>query len=301
MQLILLTVVAVLNLGAAGPAKAQAAAGNQAALGKALQDVYVYWRNAMVANNHTAWQQITATHRKLAIQNRVLSEKGAWPADVFKLPTAPPALDGLRLLRARNKGMTAKSVYFGKVDFGVGGEPTENLLVLSFVYEGRGWKYDTAEFVNLSNLKDVRAQIKSGNLAYVDGEDFLPTGVVPPRPIVVPRAKYIAKVYTFCPGREVRVRVNNVSEHRFQDTQQAEVVVGGAKDGANQLWYSIKDLPGYKGDDPITVRVYLFSQINGVKPVKVYQYQTAKGEKPKAQGSVIFHVDAATGAKILGK
>ena len=196
--------------------------------------------------------------------------------------------------------MTAKSVYFGKVDFGIGGDPTENLLVLSFVYEGRGWKYDTAEFVNLSNLKDVRDQIKSGDLAYVDGKDFLPTGIKPAQPIVVPKAKYIAKVYTYCPGREVRVKVNKVSEHRFQDTQQSEVIIGGARDGVNELWYSIRDLPGYKGDDPMTVRVYLMSQIPGVKPIKVYQYQTKKGHKPRAKDSATFNVDAATGAKILG-
>lgn len=301
MQLILLTAVALLTFSGSQSAQAQATAGNQAALAKSLQDVYVYWRNAMVAKNHSAWKQITASHRKILIQNRVLSEKGQWPADMFKLPTAPPALNGLKLLRVRSKGLTAKAVYFGKVDFGIGGAPTENLLVLSFVYEGRGWKYDTAEFVNLSNLKDVRAQIKSGKLDYVDGAAFMPSGKKPVNPIVVQRAKYIAKVYTFCPGREVRASVNKISKHRFQDTQQAEVVIGGARDGMNELWYSIKDLPGYKGDDPITIRVYLFSQIQGVKPIKVYQYQTKKGEKPKAQGSVMFNVDAATGAKILGR
>ena len=96
------------------------------------------------------------------------------------------------------------------------------------------------------------------------------------------------------------MRVNKISAHRFQDTQQSEVIIGGARDGVNELWYSINDLPGYKGDDPITVRVYLLSQIAGVKPIKVYQYQTKKGQKPSAQESAVFSVDAATGAKILG-
>ena len=301
MQLIILTAVASMTLGVTSSVHAQALTSQQATLAKSLGASYDYWRNAMIAKNHTAWDQVTASHRKMMIQNRILSEKGFWPTDIFKLPTAPPALHGLKVLRARSKGMTAKAVYFGKIDFGVGGAPTENLLVLSFIYQGRGWKYDTAEFVNLSNLKDVRLQIQSGKYDYIDGEAFLPTGVIPSSPAPVARAKYIAKVYTFCPGREVKATVNRISKHRFQDTQQAEVIIGGARDGANELWYSIKDLPGYKGDDPITVRVYLFSQIPGVKPVKVYQYQTAKGEKPKAQGSVIFNVDAATGRKILGR
>jgi hypothetical protein len=299
-QLILLTAIALLSLGESNQLQAQTASHN-AALSKALQNGYLYWRKAMMVKNYNAWKQITASHRMISIQNRILSEKGAFPADIFKLPTAPPALTGLKLLRARSKGVTAKLVYFGKVDFGVGGKPTDNLLVLSFIYEGRGWKYDTAEFVNLGNLKDVRVQLQAGKLDYVDGADFLPSGVRPPQPITVARAKYIAKVYSYCPGREIKVTVNKISKHRFQDTQQAEVVVGGARDGLNEIWYAIKDLPGYKGDDPITIRVYLFSQIPGVKPINVYQYQTKKGEKPKAQGSVIFNVDAATGAKILGR
>ena len=299
MQLFLLTMVAMFSLGVAGSSVAQT--GNQqAGLARSLGDVYIYWRNSMISKNYGAWKQVTASHRKTALQNRITSEKGAWPGDVFELPSPPPALAGLKLLRARSKGMTAKAVYFGKVDFGVGGSPTENLLVLSFVYEGKGWKYDTAEFVNLNNLKDVRAQIKAGNFAYVDSKDFLPTGVKPMQSIVVPEAKYIAKVYTYCPGREVKVRVNKISSHRFQDTQQSEVIIGGARDGVNELWFSINDLPGYKGDDPITVRVYLLSQIEGVKPIKVYQYETKKGQKPSAQKSTVFSVDAATGAKILG-
>ena len=98
----------------------------------------------------------------------------------------------------------------------------------------------------------------------------------------------------------MKVRVNKISKHRFQDNQQSEVVIGGARDGINELTYEIRDLPGYQGDDPITIRVYLMSQVEGIKPIKVYQYQTRQGEKPKAQDSAVFQVNAETAAKILG-
>lgn len=299
LQLILLTTVVLLTLGAAQNSSAQN--GQQAALSKNLQDVYLYWRNAMVGKNYAQWRQSTTSHRKIAIQNRILSEKGAFPADIFKIPVPPPTLKGLKLLRARSKGVTAKLVYFGKVDFGVGGSPSNNILVLNYIHEGRGWKYDNAEFVNLTDLKDVRNQLLAGKLDYVDGEAFIPDGKKPQPQIVVPKAKYIAKVYTFCPGREVQVSINGVSKHRFQNTQQAEVVIGGGRDGVNSIWFSIKDLPDYKGDDPLTVRVYVFSQIQDVKPVKVFQYQIKKGEKPKFSASEKFTIDAAVAAKILGK
>jgi len=294
-----LVLVAIVSLGSIGSAGAQVA-DQQLKLGQSLDEVYTYWRDAMVKRDYRAWHQVSTTHRRIALQNRIFSEKGEWPADIFNIPAPPPTLKGLKMLRARNKGMSAKSVYFGKVNFGIGAAPTDNLLLLSFVYEGRGWKYDTAEFINLDNLKDVRAQIASGNLAYVDDQAFLPTGVKPLTPHEVPRAKYIAKVYSYCPGREVKVRVNKISKHRFQDNQQSEVVIGGARDGINELSYEIRDLPGYQGDDPITIRVYLMSQVEGIKHIKIYQYQTRQGEKPKAQDSAVFQVNAETAAKILG-
>ena len=300
MQLFLLIAIALLTLSAAPKTFAQTHQ-EAPALSKSLEDVYLYWRKAMVAKNYNAWKQITAAHRKIAIQNRIVSEKGKFPADIFKVPSAPPSLEGLKLIRGRNKGVTAKLVYFGKVNFGIGGEPSDNLLVLSFVHDGPGWKYDSAEFVNLGGLKDVRSQLQAGKLDYVDGEAFLPSGKRPRKPIVVNQPKYIAKVYSYCPGREVRATVNKISPHRFQDTQQSEVVIGGVHDGINQIRYTVKNLPSYKGDDPMTLRVYIFSQIAGVKPVKVFEYQTVKGEKPKLTGTATFSVDAADGVKVLGR
>ena len=300
LQLILLTSVALLTAGASQNVSAQTAA-QTAALGKNLQDVYLYWRNAMVSKNHGQWTQATASHRKISIQNRILSERGVFPADIFKTPVPPASLNGLKLLRARSSGVTAKLVYFGKVDFGVGGQPSDNILVLNYLHEGRGWKYDNAEFVNLSGLSAIRNELLAGNTNYVDGAAFIPDGKRPPQPIVVRQAKYIAKVYTYCPGREVQVAVNSISKHRFQNTSASEVVVGGGRDGVNSIWFSIKDLPDYEGDEPVTVRVYIFSQIEGVKPVKVFQYETKQGEEPKSSGSEQFTIDATTAAKVLGR
>ncbi|MGB1260866.1 MAG: hypothetical protein ACPG6P_12540 [Akkermansiaceae bacterium] len=305
MQLILLTLATSATLVATQDAQAQsapaAAPATKPALTQALPRVYAYWRNAMVNKNYGAWKKITAPHRRVHIQNRILSERRPFPAFVFNIPTAPPALKGLKLISSTSRGVTAKQVYFGKINFGVGGAPTENLLVLSFVYAERGWKYDSAEFINLSGLKDVRKQIQSGDYKYVKGSAFQPTGVLPRTPIAVGKAKYIAKVYTFCPGREVKADVNRFSSHRLQNTQQSEVIIGGAKDGPNTINYTIKDLPDYKGDDPITIRVYLFSEVKGVKPVEVFRYQTKKGEKPKPSGRAVFHVTPEIAARLRGK
>lgn len=267
-----------------------------------LENVYGFWRNAMINRDYAAWEKSTAAYRQMTVKNRINSERRTFPQGVFALPAAPPALKGLKLVRLKRNGTTAKCVYFGKIDFSVGGAPTDNLLVVDFIKEQTGWKYDIAEFVSLIALPDVRAELGKGDLSYIEKTpEFAPSGKVPPVPMAVPMAKYISKVYVFCPGRLVDVTVNRISKHQFGNAKEAELVIGGLRDGKNEVSFSIKGVPGGKDTEAMTIRVYAFSQIDGVKPVKAFEYQVAEGQKVKGSDTMTFDVDAAVAAKILGK
>ena len=267
-----------------------------------LESSYNAWRDAIIRRDAATWQRVTAPHRRMEVKNRIVSEKRAFPAAVFDLPTPPPTISGLKFLEAKQNGATAKASYFGKIDFGVGGEPSENLLVLSFVRGGAGWLYDRADFVNLAALPEVRKELAAGELKYLkETPEAQPSGVVPPVPIEARPAKYIAKVYVFCPGREVRVQVNKISQHRFANAKEAEVVVGGAVDGLNEVQFATKKLEGATGKEAMTIRVYLMSEVAGVKPFKAFEYQVAENGEVKPFGTSNFVVDAATVAKLAGK
>ena len=268
----------------------------------ALESSYGTWRDAIVRRDSNTWQRATAEHRKAEVRNRIVSEKLPFPAAVFDLPAPPPSLEGLKFLAAKRNGATAKASYFGKIDFSVGGDPTDNLLVLSFVQGGGGWLYDRADFVNLTALPAVRKELAAGKLSYLEETpEAQPSGVVPPTPIAANPAKYVAKVYVFCPGREVQIQVNKISRHRFANAKEAEVVIGGAVDGPNEVQYSVKKLEGGTGKEVMTIRVYLMSEVPAVMPIKIYQYQLAEGEVPKPFGTGTFNLDAATAAKVRGR
>jgi hypothetical protein len=271
------------------------------ALRAGLEKSYKIWRDAMIRKDARTWELITAEHRRVEVRNRIVSEKLPYPAAIFEVPAPPPALEGLTFLRASKNGRTAKAAYFGKVDFGVGGEPTDNLLVLSFVDARGRMMYDRADFVNLTALADVRKELAGGDLSYLDGvPEAKPSGVVPNTPIAVNPATTIAKVYVFCPGREVEVQVNKVSRHRFANAKEAETVLGGGRDGVNEVQYSIKPLEGGTGKEALTIRVYLLSEVPDTKPVKVFEYQIAEDEAPKPYGSGTFVLDAAVKKKLGG-
>jgi hypothetical protein len=267
-----------------------------------LESSYNAWRDAIVHKDPVAWQKVTAEHRRIEVKNRIVSEKRDFPATLFDLPAPPPAIAGLQFLEAKQNGGTAKASYFGKIDFGVGGEPSDNLLVLSFTQAGSRWLYDRADFVNLAALPEVRKELASGNLKYLkETPEAQPSGVVPPTPIEVRSAKIIAKVYVFCPGREVQMQVNKISRHRFANAKEAEIIIGGAVDGPNEVQFSTKKLDGGTGSEPMTLRVYLMSEVAGVQPIKAFEYQIAANGMAKPFGTEMFVVDAAMLAKLAGR
>lgn len=291
----ILAIFAALLMPAAALAQVPAAADT----GKALVATYGAWRNAMLRKDYPGWQRTTAEYRQVETRNRIVSEKRPFPAAVFEVPAPPPPLDGLKMIHLSQKGATAKVAFFGKVNFGVGGEPTDNVLVLSFINAG-GWRYDRADFVNLAALPEVRAELAGGNLKYVaETPDFQASGTVPPTPAAVAGAKYIAKVYVFCPGREVQVQVNEMSRHRFANAKEAEIVLGGAKDGANSVVYTAKGLEGGTGKEALAIRIYLMSEVDGTKPIKAYEYQVQEGGAVQPFGTGSFTVDAETAAKLV--
>ena len=264
-----------------------------------LEGVYNQWRQAIMTQNTARWSATTSTRRQVEMRNRIFSERRPFPASLFALPTAPPDLRGLTPVRVTAKGPTAKALYFGKVNFGVGGQPTDNLLVLSFVQES-GWKYDGADFINLMALPEIRAELAKGDYSSLDKPEFLPSGAPPRAPAIqlngpVP---YIAKVYCYSPGREVTVQVNRRSRHTVANNQEAEVVIGGANPGVNQVEYSIKSLPGSTGDEPLAIRVYLMSQKPGVRVPAVFEYQVPEGGTVKRSGQGTFNVDQAVASKL---
>jgi hypothetical protein len=254
-----------------------------------LENVYNNWRRAMVTKNARLWSEHTSRRRQVEVRNRLFSERSNFPQALFNLPVAPPDLRNLTPVRLKRRGPTAKMVYFGKVDFGVGGEPTENLFVVSFVQED-GWKYDNADFINLAALPDVRVSIAKGDYSVLEKPEFTPTGAMPDMPPVVLQGKvpFIAKAYAFCPGRQVTIQVNRRSRHQFANTQASEVVVGGAQPGENTVEFKVTSLPGGTGNEPLTVRVYLMSEKPGVKIPAVFEYTVPEGGDVKSKGQGTF-------------
>jgi len=143
-------------------------------LEKNLAKTYLIWQKAMVNKDYKAWDAIMASERKKEVKNRIYSEKFGFPSRIFQAPFNPPSIKDLKMLQAKESGDFAKAVFFGKVDFNVGGAPTENLLVVSYHKQANFWRFVKGEYVNLASLPSVRKQLLSGDYSYLGHADFNP-------------------------------------------------------------------------------------------------------------------------------
>lgn len=267
-----------------------------------LSKTYQLWQRSMVKKDYRVWSSVVSSERRKSAKNRILSERRNYPKALFEAPFTPPSLKTLKLVKSDVRGGVAKNVYFGAIDFEVGGTPTKNLLVVSYLNENGGWKFNGAEYVNLSGLKKVRQQLSSGDYSYLEQSDFQATSQARQyTPELSQKVPIIAKAYVYCPGRDVTLFVNNMSKHRFQNAKEAELVIGGAKKGLNELQYSIKKLPEGVGEEPMVIRVYLMSEIKGMQPIKAYELLLKEKESPKPYDTVRFEITTEMVRKLYGK
>ena len=112
-----------------------------------LDVAYNTWRLHLLRGNYDGWRATTSAYRQVKVRNLAVSEKRPFPASLFRQPMAPPALAPLMYVGSVVDGPTAAATYYGKVDLGLGQEPTDsNALVLLFTHENGKWKYDQARF-----------------------------------------------------------------------------------------------------------------------------------------------------------
>lgn len=97
---------------------------------------YNTWRLHLLRGNYDGWRATTSAYRQVKVRNLAVSEKRPFPASLFRQPMAPPALAPLMYVGSVVNGPTAAATYYGKVDLGLGQEPTDsNALVLLFTHE----------------------------------------------------------------------------------------------------------------------------------------------------------------------
>ena len=260
---------------------------NDAELNRELERVYSRWCAAMSSHDAEGWHATTASYRQVLTRNLIVSQKQPFPDALFAIPLRPPDTGLLRRVKTHTKGPTANMLFFGRVDLGLGeeNEIPENLLLLRFVREGSAWKFDTTRLINLSGLPKVRAELKStGDSPYLDDEELLPSGVVPPTGQLCRIPEHVAMLSVISVGYSTTASLNGFAFAPVHNNMDRQLVIGGLNTGANALNLDIHkiELPKDKEAKRILqINAYVMTGYESRPSIRVYTWEApATGELP---------------------
>ncbi len=235
--------------------------------------VYNTWRLSMIRGSEQAWRSATTASRQAKVRNLIISQRGSFPHDFFKGQPEPPKLENFKFVGAITgcKGRTLAATYVGKVQLG-DGKAEESAFVLELVYEGNKWKLDQTRLFTLSKLPEVRKRLLSKDLSVLREQDgFQPYTLIPRTPQACKAPELIGKVFVDCPGRDIRMVINGVSEHEFGDERRADVISGGLKRGRNTISYTI-DTPEGSQHPAMAIGLFVMPETPGNRPVCVFDH-----------------------------
>ena len=254
---------------------------NHPALQRSLEAAYGQWRQSMLRKDYQGWKRTTAYARQIETRNVVVSKKEKFPAAVFALPMKPPAIAGLRALSARAKGPTATAVYYGKVNFDVGGQPpSHSLLVLRYLKEGTQWKF--YRMALMSQLPgEVIGNIRANKLDFLKEPEFQPVGRGPKIQQPCPVPDYVTDVHIISLGFETEVTINGISEHATSDHFGTQLVIGGLKKGNNSIQIRSRRMSNAdSGEKNLKVTVHVKTGRRKNPAVKVFEFKPDPNKGP---------------------
>lgn len=258
--------------------------GEDAELNHDLERLYSRWCAALSSHDVEGWQQTTATYRQVITRNLIVSQKQPFPDALFAIPLRPPDTGLLRHVKTLVKGPTANLIFFGKVDLGLteASEVPDNLLLLRFVREGTKWKFDTTRLINLAGLPKVRADLKStGDSSYLNDDDLLPSGVLPPTPALCRVPEHIAMLYVTSIGYSTTATVNGHTFPAVKDNVDRQLILGGLNTGANPLNLEIhpSELPK-NGKRKLQVSAFVITGYESRPSIRVFAWEAPDGQLP---------------------
>ena len=228
--------------------KGTAAAPVDGVLRGVLERVYIGWSEAMRRGDLTGFSRYTSRYRQMCLRNEVVSLRQPWPRAVFRGIVQAPPLQGLTCVDAAEHGDTARLVYFGRVDFGLESAGDENPVVLRFLREADGWKFDWIQYVNLGRDEAARQAIRRGDRKWLETPQFQLTGQYPAVPKPCREPYQVAGLSVVALGCRVTVELNGgVHREIVENDTGGRVITGGLQKGVNPVVIQPEVLAGASG------------------------------------------------------
>ncbi len=278
---------------------------NQEKARAAAELVYNTWRIAMIRGSEQSWRNSATRSRQAKVRNLIISQRGDFPRDFFNTQAEPPRLENFKFVGALTGcgGRTLAVTYVGKLQLGEG-QARDNAFVLELVYEDGKWKLDQTRFFDLGNLPDVRKRLLAKDIELLKEQDgFQPYSAIPRVPAACHAPALIGKIFVDCPGRDLDISINGISEHEFADERRADVISGGLRRGQNTISYTVRTNEALPHPS-MGIGIFVMPETPGNHPVCVFDH-IIEGTDTATGGTITFNISnehiASMNPKFQGK
>lgn len=251
---------------------------------------YRGWVNANERKDFRSWKRNVAEHRFALTHNMVKSRKDEWPKVLFEIPFRAPDIATLRHMSTFQEGPTAHLIYYGKVDFGIldpGQEAPENILMLRFIKEDSGWKFDNTRFFNLSGDPAAQEMAKKGDLTILTDDRFQPTGVKPETPRLIESPDYVGEMWIASIGYETKITIADLHTSVVGNNVVTDLVIGGLSRNGQQIQVEVSEIE-IPEDVERRFEIEIYALRPGKKAHRVWQWKPKPEEVLKGHESKVW-------------
>lgn len=261
-----------------------------------LRQVYVAWRTAIIGRHTDQWQATTSEHRRHQVHNEIVSNGGAYPEALFHVIQPPPQLGPLRIADVRLGPDVARLTFFGPLHYdpATAPDPATQPDLMQVVYhrDPGGWAVDRISHVSLENRPQWRQDFLNLNYTALAGPEFAFDKTKPDPPELCQPPEHIAMLQIFASGYRVTADVNG---HRYPEVNDGNVhfiVIGGLRNGANQLALEMHpvdhdDLPQGAADRHLAVNLWVRAAQPDEDSSRVFHYMPPQGQAPQRHSATV--------------
>lgn len=276
--------------GAAPPTGVEPLTDDQRAeLIRTLREQYAAWRFAILNRDLDQWAANTSEHRRHQVRNEVVSNGAAFPEALFEAIQPPPQVTPLRVVDLRMGADVARITFFGPLH----GDPTtapppgtpSDLLHVVFHREQHDWKLDHISHVSLDQRPDWRQRLMQLDYALLQDPTFHFVATKPAPPALCDPPEHVAMLQIFSSGYKVRAVINGHAYPEIDDGNVHMIVIGGLRNGANELKLemepSVGDSTSTPGDAHVAVNLWVRPGDPEQDSSRVFHYMPRPGEVPR--------------------
>ncbi len=209
-------------------------------LRKALQSTYDHFVISLHTESENQIKSDMSSNGYALSKNYYANLKASFPVEMKKTAPIMPKLSNLNFVKVIHNGPTAALVYSKKIKDQYQSGPSIKFILIKFVDEGSGWKYDSmfSETTSKYNADGSEKQLNLSSLA----PEYAIDGNIHPAPPILPEAEVVGVVSITSLGYKVEVIINDRIQAVIDNTTIHSYVKGGLKFGENSLKIKCKKI-----------------------------------------------------------